>query len=88
MFQPVYDAAVETLKTCPLIPAADDRLVSAECARFARGKGLAELLQPKQLLLLLGAGEGVTLDWVSPEISEARSETFGPLLLPAPGFGS
>jgi hypothetical protein len=75
MFQPVYDAVVETLKTCPLIPAADDRLVSADCARFARGKGLAELLQPKQLSLLLGAGEGVMLDWVSPEISEARSET-------------
>lgn len=75
MFQPVYDAVVDTLRTCPLIPAADDRLVSAECARFARGKGLAELLQPKQLSLLLGAGEGVMLDWVSPEISEARSET-------------
>lgn len=75
MFRPVYDAVVETLKTCPLIPAADDRLVSADCARFARGKGLAELFPPKQLSLLLGAAEGVTLDWVNPEISEARSET-------------
>jgi len=72
MFRPVYDAVVETLKTCPLIPAADDRLVSADCARFARGKGLAELFPPKQLSLLFGAVEGVTLDWVSPEISEAR----------------
>src|SRR6266478_3614849 len=75
MFRPVYDAVVETLKTCPLIPAGDDRLVSADCARFARGKGLVELLPPKQLSLLLDAKEDVTLDWVSPEISEARSET-------------
>jgi hypothetical protein len=75
MFRPVYDAIIETLKTSPLIPAANDRFVSAECARFARGKGLAELFPPQQLSLLLGAGEGVTFDWVTSEVSEARSET-------------
>jgi hypothetical protein len=75
MFRPVYNAVIETLKTCPLIPATDDRLVSADCGRFARSKGLAELFLPKQLSLLVGAEDGVTLDWVSPEISEVRSET-------------
>jgi hypothetical protein len=74
MFRPVYDAVVETLKTHPLIPAVGDRLVSGDCARFARGKGLAELLPPKQLSLLLGAGDGFLYDWVTPDISESRSE--------------
>ncbi len=74
MFQPVYDAVVETLLDHPLIPAPRGRLVSGRCARIARGKGLIDLFGPKQLALLLGADDATTLDWVTPEISE-REET-------------
>ena len=75
MFRPVYETVIETLKDFPLIPAADERLISATRARFARGKGLAELFTPAQLSLLLRADQEATLDWISTDISEARPET-------------
>ena len=75
MFRPVYDAVIATLKDFPLIPAAEERLISACRARFARGKGLAELFTPAQLSLLLRADQEVILDWISADISEARPET-------------
>jgi len=75
MFRPVYQTVISTLKDCPLIPAAGTRLISANRARFARGKGLAELFTPAQLSLLLRAEQDVILDWISANISESRPET-------------
>jgi hypothetical protein len=75
MFRPVYETVIETLKDFPLIPAADEKLISATRARFARGKGLTELFTSAQLSLLLHADQGVTLDWISADISETRPET-------------
>jgi hypothetical protein len=75
MFRPVYDAIVQTLRQHPLIPTVGGGLVSARCARFARGKGLVDLLTPDQLSLLFSTNDDEKLAWVAPEISEARGTT-------------
>lgn len=71
MFRPIYDVALETLRTEALVPTTDgDHGLAAE-VRLARGGGLRDLLSGEQFGQLFGTD--ARLRWVSESITEGRT---------------
>jgi hypothetical protein len=73
MFEPIYDAVLKVLRSEPLIPAANNRHVSARRARISRDRGLIDLFRPEQLTRLITPNDEEKYQWVAPEISDSRS---------------
>jgi len=69
IFLPIVKAVLIQLKTEKLLPASDGSFVSAQNAKLARGEGLTELFNSKQLGEIFGA----PFQWLSKEITEDKT---------------
>lgn len=79
MFAPLFDAVRNALTSEPLLPRAGGGWTAAQDARLARTQELRELLDSKQLAVLLDASDDV--HWLSGDITRDTAATLRNYLL-------
>ncbi len=79
MLRPLFDAVAAALKENELLPVYGGGHRAGKVCRLARGEGLRELLNPKQLSTILGASDDN--HWISEEITQNKAATLREFLM-------